>query len=47
MDISLARVPFADLDCIHWLDAQEPEQSSSPDEAVVGASLTQSEMTEA
>lgn len=28
MDISSVRIPFPDLDCAHWLDACEPEDSN-------------------
>lgn len=26
-------MPFADLDCIHWLEIQEPEPAQPPHEA--------------
>lgn len=29
MDISSVRIPFPDLDCAHWLDACEPEDSNA------------------
>lgn len=30
--LDLQMPPFPDLDCVHWLDACEPEDSDSPAE---------------